>query len=139
MMWSNSRRTFLGRFNSETGRRIRGFAKAAVRRLREYHWPGNVRELKNVVERAVVMCGHDVIDADDLLPSQLDPRLSEAPVESEPETVVERSLADVEKVHIAATLRLTGWNKTRAAGILGIERSTLDRKIRRHGIERPKK
>ena len=44
------------------------------------------------------------------------------------------SLADMERRHILATLEHTGWNKSRAAGILGIERSTLDRKIRRHTL-----
>ena len=44
------------------------------------------------------------------------------------------SLADIERLHILATLRHTGWNKSRAAGILGIERSTLDRKIRRYAL-----
>ena len=48
-----------------------------------------------------------------------------------------RSLAEMEKAHIAATLEMTGWNKSRSASILGIERSTLDRKIRKYRIERP--
>ena len=45
-----------------------------------------------------------------------------------------RSLADMERQHILATLSITGWNKSRAATILGIERSTLDRKIRRYEL-----
>jgi len=44
------------------------------------------------------------------------------------------TLSEMEKKHIAATLSLTGWNKSRAADILGIERSTLDRKIRRYEL-----
>ena len=44
------------------------------------------------------------------------------------------SLADVERIHIQQTLKATGWNKSRTASILGVERSTLDRKIRRYGL-----
>src|SRR5262249_39795420 len=46
---------FLKRFVRETGRKIRGFTPAALKKMQEYHWPGNVRELRNVVERAVAL------------------------------------------------------------------------------------
>ena len=127
---------FLERFNSETGRRIRGFTPEAFERMRLYRWPGNVRELKNVIERAVVLTQGDYIDAEDLALTsittqgesgdQLLPRGSYEPA----------TLADIEKRHIVSTLKSTQWNKSRAAGILGIERSTLDRKIRRYRIDR---
>ncbi|MFO7906075.1 MAG: sigma 54-interacting transcriptional regulator [Pirellulaceae bacterium] len=127
---------FLERFNTETGRRLEGFTPAAFERMREYRWPGNVRELKNVVERAVVLAQGDRIDADDLALSTLSTQGESG------ESLFGRSgyepvsLADMEKRHILATLKSTDWNKSRAAGILGIERSTLDRKIRRYKIER---
>jgi transcriptional regulator with GAF, ATPase, and Fis domain len=127
---------FLHRFVAETGSKIKGFTPRAMEELLRYRWPGNVRELKNVIERAVVLTRSEYIDHDDLVLSTLrtagdtDAGLSEANNgRSEP-----ASLADIEKQHILDTLTQTGWNKSRAAIILGIERSTLDRKIRRYDL-----
>jgi transcriptional regulator with GAF, ATPase, and Fis domain len=125
---------FLGRFNEETGRKIRGFTPEATTQLCSYLWPGNVRELKNVIERAVVLCRGREIGQDDLLLT----KLSTAGDTGRPLPADLRfapaSLADVERIHILATLQHTGWNKSRAASILGIERSTLDRKIQRYAL-----
>ena len=100
-----------------------------------YRWPGNVRELKNVVERAVVLTQGDYIDADDLaLTSHLHARRIGRPCCLPEAATNPPSLAEMERRHILATLKSTGWNKSRAAAILGIERSTLDRKIRRYKI-----
>jgi transcriptional regulator with GAF, ATPase, and Fis domain len=127
---------FLRRYVAETGNKIKGFTPRAMEELLRYRWPGNVREMKNVIERAVVLTRGEYIDAGDLLLSQLktagdtETGLSDgraAPAEP-------RSLADMERQHILATLSITGWNKSRAATILGIERSTLDRKIRRYEL-----
>ncbi len=125
---------FLNKFREETGRKIEGFTQAAMDKLISYRWPGNVRELKNVVERAVVLCRGGLIDEGDLLLSTLstvgdseETRLPESSYSPCP-------LSEVERRHILATLEHTGWNKSRAASILGIERSTLDRKIRRYRL-----
>jgi Nif-specific regulatory protein len=128
---------FLRKFNSETGRKIRGFSAQAKQRLQKYSWPGNVRELKNVVERAVVLARGEMIEMDELILTNLGPAadagIDQAPVENE---YRERSLAEVEADHIRATLTETGWNKSKSAQILGVERSTLDRKIKRYEIVR---
>ncbi len=125
---------FLEKFRSETGRKIRGYTPRAMEQLIAYRWPGNVRELRNVVERAVVLCTGQYIDQGDLLLSNL----ATAGDTMQPTPVDQRfracSLADMERTHIAATLEHTGWNKSRTASILGIERSTLDRKIRRYRL-----
>ncbi len=123
---------FLKRFVRETGRKIRGFTPTAVEKLKGYRWPGNVRELRNVVERAVALGTGPVIDAADIWLSELDaggPVIGAAAYR--PETIDE-----VEKRHIEATLKHTDWNKSQAAVILGIERSTLDRKIKGYGLTR---
>jgi transcriptional regulator with GAF, ATPase, and Fis domain len=124
---------FLKRFVRETGRKIRGFTPAAVEKLKAYRWPGNVRELRNVVERAVALGGGPVIDAPDIWLSELDVG---APVvgASGGAGYKPESLEAVEKRHILETLRHTDWNKSQAAAILGIERSTLDRKIKGYGL-----
>jgi len=126
---------FLHKFNAETGRKIRGFTTRAMDQLLKYQWPGNIRELRNVVERAVVLCQGSEIDEEDLLLTNLatagDTGEQQLPGSDD---FMPSSLADMERRHILATLEHTGWNKSRAAGILGIERSTLDRKIRRHNM-----
>jgi len=125
---------FLRRFVSETGRKIGGFTPRAMDMLLNYRWPGNVRELKNVVERAVVLCQGREIDQEDLLLSQLPTAGDTSEFDASAPGFKPSSLADMERVHILATLTHTGWNKSRAAGILRIERSTLDRKIRRYSL-----
>jgi Nif-specific regulatory protein len=126
---------FLRRFVRETGRKIRGFTPGALKKLEEYHWPGNVRELRNVIERAVALGSGPFLDANDIWLSSLEasgpqPALGgEAPYQALP-------LEDVEKQHILRTLTHTDWNKSQAASILHIERSTLDRKIKLYGLKR---
>lgn len=130
---------FLDKFKTETGRRIDCFTQAARDRLVGYSWPGNVRELKNVVERAVVLCRAQEIDVNDLLLSRLsvpEDEDREEKTATSSEKFSPASLADLERIHILETLRHTEWNKSRTASILGIERSTLDRKIRRYKIRR---
>ncbi len=125
---------FLKRFARETGRKMRGFTPAALDKLKAYRWPGNVRELRNVVERAVALGSNPMVDATDIWLSELDvggPVLGPSAAAYHPETINE-----IEKRHIEATLRHTDWNKSQAAAILGIERSTLDRKIKGYGLAR---
>jgi Nif-specific regulatory protein len=125
---------FLKRFIRETGRKIRGFTQPALRKMQEYHWPGNVRELRNVVERAVALSTGAMLDTADVWlstleqrpPSEHDIALSYQPI----------ALEEVEKRHILQTLEHTDWNKSQAATILSIERSTLDRKIKGYGLKR---
>jgi Nif-specific regulatory protein len=123
---------FLGRFVRETGRKIRGFAPAALEKMQVYDWPGNVRELRNVVERAVALGSGPLIDAGDILLSSLE--ISGPPVGSGEYQPL--PLDEVEKRHILQTLAHTDWNKSQAAAILQIERSTLDRKIKGYGLKR---
>jgi Nif-specific regulatory protein len=123
---------FLKKFTRETGRRIRGFTPDAIDKLQNYGWPGNVRELRNVIERAVALNDKPYLDSGDLWLTTLDQS------QSGQHAVVYRpqSLEEIEKRHIKETLRYTDWNKSKAADILGIERSTLDRKIKAYGLVR---
>ena len=123
---------FLKRFARETGRRPRGFAPAALAKLESYDWPGNVRELKNVIERAVALGRGVQIEGGDIWLSTLD--LHVPPAAREPFEPI--SLEEMEKRHILKILDHADWNKSQAAGILGIERSTLDRKIKGYGLNR---
>jgi transcriptional regulator with GAF, ATPase, and Fis domain len=125
---------FLQKFIDETGRKIHGFTPRAMDQLVRYRWPGNIRELKNVVERAVVLCRGELIDDEDLLLSNLSTAGDTGEARPLKQRFAPCSLADMERWQILATLKHTGWNKSRTASILGIERSTLDRKIRRYEI-----
>ena len=126
---------FLKKFNSETGRKINDFSKEVKEQLVRYRWPGNVRELKNVVERAVVLAPGTEIELEELLLTNI-ATASESQMDfrSLANQYVPESLSEIERRHIASTLTETDWNKSRAAQILGIERSTLDRKINKYGI-----
>ena len=130
---------FLNQLNHQMGRKITGFSDEAQRILLNYPWPGNVRELRNVVERAVVLNTKSVIEAEDLslsptLGSNLTGSGFDAALTGQviTEDSSEISLADLERKHIDRVLQHTGGNKSRAASILGIERSTLDRKLKRY-------
>ncbi len=121
---------FLTRFNLEMGRRIEGITDVAKKRLLAHSWPGNIRELKNVIERAVVLNRKNVIDEDDLALTPSAASVSR--IASDGEVPTEMTLADLEREHIERVLRFTEGNKSRAASILGIERSTLDRKLKKY-------
>jgi transcriptional regulator with GAF, ATPase, and Fis domain/pSer/pThr/pTyr-binding forkhead associated (FHA) protein len=125
---------FLRKINGETGRKIRGFTPEAMEQLMRYRWPGNVRELRNVVERAIVLSEGEYIDQEHLMLSKLQTAGDTNELPNQPEGFSPMSLADMERRLILTTLRATGWNKSQTANILGIERSTLDRKIRRYEI-----
>jgi transcriptional regulator with GAF, ATPase, and Fis domain len=123
---------FLERFATETRRRIRGFTPEALAALEAHRWPGNIRELRNCIERAVVLTAGDMIELQDLVLSPLTATGDSARAAAAPRgRFVPRSIAEVEREHIMATLEAVGGNKTKAAALLGIERSTLDRKFAR--------
>jgi len=138
---------FLERFCSETGRKYMGFHPAAAQILMEYRWPGNVRELKNVIERAVVLGTEPLIREQDMLLSQLKTMGETRTIAVGKKNAVDKqednkddlfiplSAAEAERDHIIRTLAYTSWNKSRAAKLLNIERTTLDRKIKRYNIE----
>jgi Nif-specific regulatory protein len=123
---------FLRRFVRETGRKIRGFTPEALKKLEDYHWPGNVRELRNVVERTVALGASPIVDAGDIWLSMIGLDGSTAP----PAAYTPLSMEEVERRHILETLHHTDWNKSQAATILNIERSTLDRKIKLYDLKR---
>ncbi|MEZ6142977.1 MAG: sigma 54-interacting transcriptional regulator [Zavarzinella sp.] len=116
---------FLKRFVRETGRRINGFTQDAIDKLMNYNWPGNIRELRNVIERAVALNDKPMLDSSDIWLTTLEPTSSGGV----PMIFAPISLKDMERRHIREMLRFTEWNKSKAAELLGIERSTLDRKI----------
>ncbi len=125
-------RHFLNRFALETGRKVRDFTPQALDALLSYHWPGNIRELRNCIERAVVLSLDEAVDVHELALSHLSsPGETGKRAGDKPGPFVPETLDDMERRHVMATLEAVGGNKTKAAAILGIERSTLDRKLAR--------
>ncbi len=118
------------RLAGSMNKKFMGFDPEAMDLLVVHAWPGNVRELENAIERAMVVGTPPLIRARDL-------PLGTAPEHRAPESdSFSRSLADVEKVHLQRVLDEAGWNISRAARELDIDRTTLYAKIRRYGLER---
>jgi Nif-specific regulatory protein len=136
---------FLERSAKKANRPVRGFTRPAMELLLNYPWPGNVRELQNAVERAVILSRGEEVTPEDIqlsglaLPSEVSASAAAGRTSSgEPLGYRAVSLKDLEREHILATLDWTEWNKSEAARILGIERSTLDRKLARYEVQRPR-
>jgi transcriptional regulator with GAF, ATPase, and Fis domain len=121
---------FLKRFIRETGRKLRGFSPDAITKMEQYGWPGNVRELRNIIERAVALSNGPIIDASDIWLSSIDLEPKRG-IPFEPIT-----LEELERRHIEKMLEHTNWNKSQTAELLGIERSTLDRKIKAYDLKK---
>ena len=100
--------------------------------LQEYQWPGNVRELENALERAVILSSGTLIGLD-VLPERVTQRTSEPLVAAR--TPANPTLEAVERAYIMWVLQSEGGNKSRAAEVLGIDPSTLYRKLSRYGVE----
>ena len=127
---------FLKRFAAEAARRVRGFTPDALAAMQAYHWPGNIRELRNIVERAVVLSQDEWIDAHELALSHLSSAGDTGQISTgRPAPFTPTTLDEMERKQVLATLEAVGGNKTKAAAMLGIERSTLDRKMARWAKE----
>ena len=153
--------SFMEAFSRENGTKSKPMDEEVVRALVARKWPGNVRELKNVVERMAILSGERVTIAD--LPEdphespfgeedEAAPGAHEAPIEEEPHDAAAGSprapgppvghltlrefREKSERQYIVDTLKMTGWNISRTAIVLGVERTNLHKKIRAYQIKR---
>jgi DNA-binding NtrC family response regulator len=124
---------FLARVCAEENKQVRGFTDDARAALQRYRWPGNVRELQNIVERAVLLGKGDLIRLEDL-PSAL---AAAVPTATEPSTgrTLKQALAGPERQIILDALEHHQWNRHLTADALGINRTTLYKKMKRLGLE----
>jgi formate hydrogenlyase transcriptional activator len=123
-------RHFVSDYASRTHRKIRMVATAVMDALVNYSWPGNVRQLQHLIERAVILSSTELLT----VPlSEIDKDMGA------PKTGALRTLKEVERAHIVATLKETGWvvsGPRGAASRLGLNRSTLQFRMKKLGIDR---
>jgi two-component system response regulator HydG len=117
---------FLDRFSGSL-QQVRPISDDALRRLMAHDWPGNVRELENAIECAVALGSDSVLTLDDL--ASIPNNVSAATPPDGDELV---PLAEIERRAVLAALRQTGGDKVAAAGLLGIGRTTIFRKLKEY-------
>ena len=145
---------FLSHYCKEVGKTITGYTEDAMEALRRYNWPGNVRELENAIERSVVLSRRPILDLTDL------PDTVRGVTGSDPTRAVRvnggsngstipalrdgwtpmplaDALRDPEKQILLAALRANDWNRQATARELGINRTTLYKKIKQFGLDGP--
>jgi len=126
-------RHFLEMYNQKYLKTIEGISQRAQKILLRYPWPGNVRELENTIERAVMLCQEKFLDIKDL-PVNIREYVQEQETSELTSQASPLKLAELEKRYILDILRRTKNNKQKAAKILGLNRQTLYRKLKRHNI-----
>ena len=129
---------FLKLCAARMGKEIPEFSEAALQALLSYDWPGNIRELRNVIERGLILSPGSVVEADVLgihVSGDAAPVVSAlAPAAGAGASGEMIPLADLEKQHIAAVLQHVDGNRSKAAEILQIHRTTLYKKIETYGL-----
>ncbi len=114
--------------------KITSLTKFAIEALLKHDWPGNIRELSNVIDRAILLETADKIGLNSIVlnPAQCE----QSPNESGAAHIKDFSLEKGERELIARALQETGWQKTQAAGLLGITRATLYAKLKQYDIKK---
>jgi nitrogen regulation protein NR(I) len=152
---------FLSRAMRETGRQIKGFSQDAIKLLMSHHWPGNIRELENVIRRAAVVAGGEILDINNLTldtepsknesedltldtePSRKDPQelyevidgiFDTAVMTKNTPDIYHSIISNVEKRLIEKALNTTKGNQLHASALLGISRVTLRKKMQDYNI-----
>ena len=122
--------TFLEQFARQHGKPVQRISPPVAERLLAYAWPGNVRELRNCMERAVALARFEELIVEDLPAQVRDYRASHVLVAAnDPSELV--PLAEVERRYVERVMEAVGGNKRQAAQILGLDRTTLYRKLER--------
>jgi DNA-binding NtrC family response regulator len=126
---------FLCEVREDANKSVTGFSDEAMAVLQHYRWPGNVRELQNVVERAVLLGKGPIITVADF-PEHL---LAGAVIQTPSVTgqTLKEALAGPERQIILGVLRANNWNRNETADTLGINRTTLYKKMKRLGLDDP--
>ncbi len=132
---------FIKKYSEELQKDIRGVTAEAMKMMFEYDWPGNVRELENTIQRAILMCSEKEIGPEDLtflapsfrqrVPQTID-QLKEVK-----RKLRKASVEEIERLFVIEALRRAGWNITKAAKEVGMQRTNFHALMRKYGIKRP--
>jgi DNA-binding NtrC family response regulator len=123
---------FVARISARIGKQVKGVTTRVLGALMRYEWPGNVRELENMLERMIILAESDMMDID-LLPPEVS-NGGEPPAKAL-DYIHPQSLEEIEAYFIQKTLRESNGDRGLTAEILGIDKSTLWRKIKRYQLE----
>jgi DNA-binding NtrC family response regulator len=124
---------YLDAFNREFRKQVRGATDEAMALLRGYHWPGNIRELRNAVERAMLLADGEWLTPDHF-PMNVARRTVAQSFELPQEGV---NLETVERELVTQALARTGWNHTKAAALLGLNRDQIRYRVEKFGLDKP--
>lgn len=124
---------FMEKANEQLNKNVQGFSDEAHEKMQAYNWPGNLRELKNVVKRAVLLAQKDVIDCNCLPDEIVHYHLINAQ-HSNATSPLKAASEEAEKEQILSVLTQTGYNKSKTAHLLNIDRKTLYNKLKQFGI-----
>ena len=126
--------SFLQQVREDSRREVSGFSDEAMLAMERYHWPGNVRELQNVVERAVLLGKGPTITVADL-PAEIRGSNNIVIASTIGQKTLKEALEGPERQIIRDVLESNGWNRNLTADQLGINRTTLYKKMKRLGLE----
>jgi two-component system response regulator HydG len=124
---------FLKEFAQRAKKAVVGFTPEVAAHLLRYPWPGNVRELANVIERAVALTTQDHVTLADLPKAVVERRKPEVVIGSDASELV--PLEEMERRYVLHVLEAVGGSRTAAAKILGVDRTTLWRRLERYGVK----
>lgn len=127
---------FLQQVRQDSGKNVRGFSEEAMSVLQRYRWPGNVRELENVIERAVLLGKGELIAVADMPPALA--ATAPLPLDLGGDHTLKQALSNPERQIILDVLEAHHWNRQATALALGINRTTLYKKMKRLGLEEPR-
>ena len=126
-------------FSERHNKSVLGMKRRASALLLNYHWPGNVRELRNLAEKIVISAPAHEIDIDEvrnaLEANTIDPRTIST-IAADQVIALSSALQDFEKRHILSALDKYNWKMQETAEALGVDRSNLFKKMRKHGINK---
>jgi DNA-binding NtrC family response regulator len=123
-------------YNAEFKKRVAAVSPEVMRHLQAYAWPGNIRELRNAVERAMLLADGDTLRVDDFAVGSGGGAKLDDKVELPAEGI---NLDDLERSLVVQALERTGWNQTKAASLLGLNRDQIRYRVEKFGLERSAK
>jgi DNA-binding NtrC family response regulator len=125
---------FIAKHTRHIKKKIEGVSEQALSMLVAYDWPGNIRELENVIERAIILTKGPVIIPDDLPETIFGETLAESGPKTKTEFKLKDALKDPERELIVKALDSVSWSRNEAAKTLGINRTTLYKKMQMYGL-----